>query len=141
MSQQGVKTTVGAIEDLTQIKAQILNGLTLHLYVNDYTPSAGTNITDVTEATFNDYASLAANDWGAIIEVDIDTITVTLPEKSWTVSSDGGSNEVYGWYLRDTPSNIYAAARDINAPVRMNIAGDQYKTTITLAQLRECNPS
>lgn len=71
----------------------------LHLFKNDYTPVDGTDLTDLTEADFTDYAAktLTAGNWPTPTIVS-NVASSTYPDEVWTW---GSSQTIYGWYLTD----------------------------------------
>lgn len=138
MAQEAVPNIEGTRLRAEAIKSEILVLLSLRLYVNDYTPTATSVATDFTEASYNGYAAQAVGDWGNPTKISDDEYQIALPQKTFTVSSDGGTDEVYGYYFTDASDNVYSAGRDVNAPTRMNIEGDEFPIEITEVILRVC---
>ncbi len=52
MAQEALNTTEGTVKALEFIRSGSLQGATLRLYVNDYTPVPGSELSDFTEASF-----------------------------------------------------------------------------------------
>lgn len=104
-----------------------LDTLTLHLFVNNYTPVVGTVLADLTEASFPGYSSVAVGSWGTAFlngsnQGEIDEIT-----RNFTLSSTGGPYPIYGYYLTAPGPVLYAAGRNPGAPQYLANAGDAYQ--------------
>ncbi len=89
-----------------------------HLFKNDVTPAAGSVLGDFTEANFTGYASKNVNDWGAVVEVSGEAVSVAS-DQVWTVGVIGTGNDIYGYYVTYGGTLIFAE-RAPGAPIDMN---------------------
>jgi hypothetical protein len=78
-----------------------LRGLKLRLYVNNVIPLVSFVRSDFVEATFDTYAALLLNNWGAVYLNGLGDAQVDAPLKVFTVGAGGGSDTVYGYYVTD----------------------------------------
>ncbi len=119
----------------------IWDGCKLRLFVNNITPSDASVIGDFTEAAagFPGYAAitLSAATWGAV------TVTAHVAQSfygstpTFTRSSTGTPQNVYGWYVTDAGNTkVYAAARFSAAPLTVTNTGDNIQITALVASTR-----
>jgi hypothetical protein len=105
---QGV-ATMGSIIDanvqlqaiLDYVRTTILNTANtyVHLYKNNFTPTAASVLADFTEATFTGYAAVQVNSKFASVYKVIDGEYQT-DSSAFTFNCTGGSSQdAYGWYL------------------------------------------
>lgn len=87
---------------------QFINGqnLTIHLYVNNYTPVYGSASTDFTELGSSGYAAITLNGggWTVTNHVTYDDGDYANVTFTWTPSSS--PDVVYGYYVLDGSSNF-----------------------------------
>lgn len=110
-----------------------VTALKLHLYKNNFTPLITSVLADYTESTFAGYAAQSITGWTAA------TITANIAKmladaKTFTRSSTGATENVYGYYVTDNGSTIALwGERDANAPIPLTNLGDSYTVTPALA--------
>jgi len=103
------------------------------LYTNNHTPSITTTVSDLTEATFGDYAQLTPS-WGSITVDGSNRATMTASALVWTADGTSGQN-VYGWALLDisfSPDRVLIAEIFSPTPKAMSTNGDSISVTPTL---------
>jgi len=109
--------------------AAILDGVMVHLYQNDITPTPNRPIGDYTEATYTGYAAEALT-WLAPTLNDAGQIEVIGTVGEFRPTASTVQNTIYGLYLTDTAGAVLLeAARFDNAPLPMNSVLDSIITT------------
>lgn len=103
--------------------AGFLDGLSLRLYKNNYTPVIGSVLGSFTVADFPGYANQTANDWGAVALNPSDNAESDTGVHTFTCTGApaGGSQDIYGWYTTDGV-NLGPCAR-FAAPVPITLTG------------------
>lgn len=110
---------------------------TLHLFVNDFTPSASSVVDDFTECALNGYAQAVLNpaDW-----------TVSLTGSSGLAEHPGHvfhfdgpglpATTVYGWYLKDEGTGLQKIAwsRRLDTPYVVPSIGGSMAVTLNLTE-------
>lgn len=96
---------------LTAIRDSRLNGSTVHLYQNDYTPTHDTQITDLVEADFSGYEIRDLPNWSPAWITDDGAAAVNAPPAFFQHSGGGVSNTVYGWWEEVTGSGLVSVQR------------------------------
>lgn len=96
----------------------VADGVRYHLFTNDITPDADTELIDFIEATWEDYASVLVD--GA--DFSLNGVTAnrgTILAAPISIEQTGvGTNSAYGYYVTDSGSTVLlAAARFDSAPV------------------------
>lgn len=137
MGQPTVFNTLGAEKDSETLRTHNLMNLTLHLFVNDITPMPDSVTTDFVEASFPGYAPISLSSWGAVTKDSDDVYSADHPAVSFTLSSSSGGQNIYGWFMT-LNSEVYEAARDINAPIVLSELGQSYTIALTEELLRIC---
>lgn len=93
-----------------------LEGLSIDLYTNDYTPVDGSSSANFTLATFTGYAQelLARTDFGApsIVADVAEIVSAVVPTFTCT---GGASQTCYGWVAHSTTSGKVMAAQRFDA--------------------------
>jgi len=102
-----------------------LAGAQVGVYVNDYTPAAGTQLTDLVEATFPGYSRQNLTGWSAVAIVS-DHAKQDASECVFQLSSSGGPYSCYGIFVVDSGGNLLWVERDPNAPGILQFAGQIY---------------
>jgi len=106
----------------------------LRLFQNDIVPGCNTELSDLTEATFDGYAAIAIAQpcTGVLQGVALDTdgnfiIPVDMQEFAMTGATT--PNTIYGWYLVETSATeeLIAIGRFAEAPLTMDENGDKIK--------------
>ncbi len=98
-----VCTNTAEIKFLTYILTH--GNVILHLYSNNYAPTATSTISSFVESTWDGYEArtIATTDW-ATPTTDVDgKATSTAPVQTWTCTADGGT--VYGYWVEDSADN------------------------------------
>lgn len=104
------------------------NTCVLKLFQNNITPAAGDAVGTYTEATFAGYASSNCTGWTASTMAS-STATTTADQKTFTRSSTGTVQNIYGYYVLDAGGNLLFAERDAAAPIPITNLGDSYLVT------------
>lgn len=102
--------------------------LVIKLFKSNTTPAAGDTAGTYTEATFPGYASQSVGTFGAST-VASSTATATAAQNTFTRSSTGTTENIYGYYVLDSGGNLLWAERDPAAPIAMTNSGDSYLIT------------
>jgi len=105
-------------------------GYTFRLFTNNHTPSSASLLTDFTEATFTGYNAIPGSNqtWGAPAVAGHISQTTS---NNFVWNNTGGSTvQVYGVFVTDfgTPTLLYLAERDPNAPVSIPAGGSYLYT-------------
>lgn len=104
----------------------LLEGCTIHLYKNDYTPIDTTVLGNLTEADFDGYTSLTVTGWSAAaLNADNKAATVA-PLQTWTKSAGATPNTVYGVFMKDGSGNLLSAERNPAGGVLITATGQTY---------------
>lgn len=83
---------------LADIKANTLDGISVGLFINNYTPADGDTLANYTAATFGSYAA-ASPTWGSITtNATTGKAQMLSSAMVWSPSS-GPVQTVYGWYM------------------------------------------
>lgn len=125
----GVLTDTGQQGLLPNATVQTwLQGLTLRLFVNNYTPTRADTAANYTEATWSGYAAVALTSW-TIAGYDANgNAEFDAPQKTFTASSGSPSQTIYGYYLTDGGGNVVFAEAD-PSPFTVNATGQTYQVT------------
>jgi hypothetical protein len=127
ISDQGMIALVNALRQ--SIAGGYLNGLTLRLYSNDFSPAHNTPNAGFTECNFSGYAAQATNNWGPPVNNGLNEHTDTT-DMVHTFNHNGGpqANTIYGVYLTDAAGNwILAQRTNVVPPPVMSSAANQYQ--------------
>jgi len=111
-------------------KRELLNfinqDMTIKLYVNDYTPTYDTVLTDLVELDSNVYTpvNITSTDWGSPV-VETDRIYVQLNNDiTFTFSSVPASNNtVYGYFIVNSNNELLMVER-LSSPFTITNSGD-----------------
>jgi len=97
------------------------DGAVCHLFQNDLAVSSGTVLSDLVEATFDNYAPSAPLVWTAAYLDTGDTARVWAGTTEFSMDDVTTPNTVYGWYLTTgvSPSEVLIAVRRLDEPVTM----------------------
>ncbi len=94
------------------------DGAVLHLFKNDYQPSANTLLADLIAADFTGYAPSSAVVWHAAGFLPDGTAVITGDLKVFQTGSPATIlNTVYGWYATDTGGTDLLIARRFDTPI------------------------
>lgn len=128
----GIVPNIGEL-DCVDVLRSAWNGeaCQLHLFQNDYTPDDDTDVGDLTEADFDDYASQDCNDWSSPI-TDIAGKAFTIEQvHQWVLSSPPSTgNTIYGYYFTRADGTLVFAER-FTSSAPMTSSGDQITLTPT----------
>jgi len=107
------------IKAMTEIKTAILDGGSMRLYQNDYTPTAATTLADLTEADFTGYAAVTLTTWSGVYLTAAGYAAVNSPLASFRpVAPFTVGNQIYGIFIRDVAGALVLAQR-FDDPVSM----------------------
>lgn len=126
---------IGLLNLLPRLTADIA-GAELCLYVNNYTPVAGSLLANFTEATFPGYARASLTGWDAAVIVS-DHSRQVADDCLFTLSATGGPYSVYGYFVLDGAGDLLWAERDPNAPGVLSTIGDQFRVIPQLTMVSE----
>lgn len=107
------------------------NTFVLHLFKSNTTPVAATVIGDFTEADFAGYAAATLDLSATITTNGGGAAQLVAAAATFTRSSTGTSQNVYGWYITQA-GNLICAHRFSDAPVVLTNSGDALTVTPTL---------
>lgn len=103
--------------------------LKLHLYSNNVTPTTASVLGDFTECTFAGYAAQSIVNWTAP-SITSHVATIGADPLTFTRSTTGTSQNVYGYYVTDAASAVlYWAELDPSGPKVVTNAGDSITIT------------
>lgn len=108
--------------------------LKLHLFSSNTTPTTSSVLADFTECTFAGYAAISMTGWAAP-SVAAHVAKMLAAVKTFTRSTTGAAQNVYGYYVTDNGSTILLwAERDPLAPIVVTNEGDSYTVTPSLSE-------
>ncbi len=105
--------------------------LVLKLYSNNITPADSDTAGTYTECTFAGYSAitLTGSSWGAASGG-----TIAFAQQTFTRSSTGASENVYGYFIVQASSGILVwSERDPAGPFAITNAGETVKVTPTIS--------
>lgn len=104
--------------------------LTIHLYQNNYTPVAGSTITDFVEATFDGYSPYVLGGWDPPAADGFGRYYTSPDEVTWTRGPAPPAEQIYGYYVTNVTYDIvWWAERFVGGPFYMGSAGLQIQVT------------
>ena len=114
---------------------------TLYLYKNDYTPVAGSDVGDFTEADFPGYSRNELNNWSTPTTDDDGNALMTDALHLYEMEDVSPTNTVYGYLIAlpdvgGDPDRIVGAVR-FDEPVEMNAVGAQL-TVLPVLKFKNC---
>jgi hypothetical protein len=104
------------------------NTLVLKLFKSNTTPAAGDTAATYTEADFPGYAASNCTNWTAST-VASSVATSSADQKTFSRSSTGTAQNIYGYFVLDSGGNLLFAERDPSAPIPLTNSGDAYLVT------------
>lgn len=106
--------------------------LKMHLYKNNVTPATTSVLGDFTECDFAGYAAQNIVTWGAA-SVTAHVGKITAAANTFTRSSTGTAQNVYGYYITDAASAVLEWAElDPAGPRVVTSAGDSVTVTAVM---------
>lgn len=103
--------------------------LKLGLYKSNTTPTVNSILANFTECDFAGYVRQSITGWTAPT-VAANIASMTADPKTFTRSSTGAAQFIYGYLIIDNAGTVlYAAERDPNAPITVTVLGDSYTVT------------
>jgi len=79
----------------------------IHLFKNNYHPVPHVVPADLTEATFGGYAAQGFDPTGFSEGIQVDDAVFTMPDLyTWTPTTTGGGQTVYGYWVSDEGDNV-----------------------------------
>lgn len=108
---------------MDSIKDAVLGNLSLHLYVNNYSPDLDTGLGDLTEATFPGYAPIGfAFTLPATINGENKAELVYFGSGTFTATGSS-SNTAYGYFVVNEDTGDLLWAERFASPVPLTSAG------------------
>lgn len=107
----------------------LLDGGSLHLFKNDYTPINTTVLGDLTEANFDGYASITLSGWGAAALNGDNKAQVDHAIQTWTKTAGATSNTVYGIFVKTAGGSFLYAERNPAGGTLINTTGQTFSYT------------
>lgn len=106
--------------------ADQLEGGTLRLFTNDYTPTPQTVVGDLTEATFGGYGNIVLTGWNAAANDGAGGGVAISPLAVFSASGVAPAELIYGFYIlgQGAGNPLVLAGRFASAPIPMGAAGD-----------------
>lgn len=125
-----VLADLGCVQRLTECRTNWnATALKLHLFKSNTTPTTSSVLGDFTESDFAGYASQTIITWTAPA-MAAHVASMVAAARTFTRSSTGASQNIYGYYVTDNGSTILLwAERDANAPIVVINNGDSYTVT------------
>lgn len=117
-------------------------GLKIRLFQNDFTPDDASVFADFDEADFSGYDGAHDCDtWSAGgITWIAPRMTMPGPIITWTSSSGGVANTIYGYYVTDSSDNLIWAERRAAGPLTIGgSAGQTYTVQMQYTTRSEFN--
>lgn len=111
------------------VGAAAVQGLTLKLFQNNYTPVIGDVVGNYTEATFTGYSAkvLTPATW---VLSGSNPAQITYPQQAFLSSADQAVQAIYGYYLiRTSGGELIAAERFATPPINIQFNGDTINIT------------
>lgn len=100
----------------------LLDGVKLRLFQNDFTPVPASVLADFTIATFTGFATSTAVVWGTPYYQQDGTPNVAGDLKTFAAGSPlTVTNVIYGWYLIDGAASVWLAAYRFDQPIPVSI--------------------
>lgn len=124
------------LEEMLPLLTGDLAGAEVCLFVNNYTPVAGSVVGNFTEATFPGYAREPLAGWDAVAIVS-DHARQNADDCEFTLSATGGPYSVYGYFVLTAGGDLLWAERDPNAPGVLSTTGDVYRVIPQLSMASE----
>lgn len=109
-----VTPMVTLIDIADLVTLNFIDGATLRLFSNNYTPVPGSAIGNFTQCTFTGYAGIVLPAGGAAFDNGAGFAEVDYALQTFICTGGGGQN-IYGWYV-DNAGVVVAAQRDPGAP-------------------------
>ncbi len=108
------------------VRIGLLDGASLCIFKNDYTPINTTVLADLTEANFDGYARITLDSWtSAFLNAD-NKAEVDETTRTFTVSGVSTPNTVYGAFVLDGSGNLLYAERDPAGGHLLNTVGQTW---------------
>lgn len=99
---------------------------TLKLFQNDYTPIESSVTASFTEATFTGYSAIALTG-GSWTTTQADPTTGVYAQQTFTRSSTGAAQSIYGYYIVTTTGSNLRWAERFDTAVTMELLNDAIK--------------
>lgn len=103
----------GELDLLEALRTNRLQGATLDLWVNDFTPAEDTTLNDLTILSDPQYSSLTLNSWAAAAINAMGRAETTHPQVSWSLPGPIAATTIYGNVLH-TGGIVLMARRFLN---------------------------
>lgn len=111
---------------LAALVRPFLNGLTLRLYINSYSPNPAMKRADFQEATFPGYAPAPLNDFPAPALIG-NVAKMTAPPKQFTCTgAPAPAQTVYGYFVVDAQDALVYAEERTGGGVPITGAGQTF---------------
>lgn len=117
----------GSLILLNQLISNLFNvELTLCLFQNDHTPTEGDDNSDYVEADFDGYLAVGVDSWTPPYLNGANKAETDEINRTFTQTGTGVTNDIYGYYVKNSAGDIIWAERDPSAPVAMDAIGKTY---------------
>lgn len=122
--------TVGEIELIKiALNKVAATNVRLHLYSNNYTPTATTDLVNFTESTGTGYASVVLTGSSWTVSTD-STTTATYSQQTFTYT---GADTIYGYYITTNASTVLLWCElSAGAPYSIPAGGGSIRVTPTI---------
>lgn len=111
----------------------LLDGVKVGLFQNDFNPTTLTVLADLNPADFHGYALSSAVVWGAPYYDQAGVPTVAGGQKQFTATTPlAGSQVIYGYYLVDGAGTTLIAAARFETPLNILVVGNAIIVVPTL---------
>lgn len=118
------QTTWKDILDAIVATGAPFDGAVLNLFKNNFVPSAGMSLGDLTIADFTGYGPSSTVVWDAAAYLPDGTAIIAGDKKVFTVGATPTVlNTIYGWYLTNAGGTVLLAARRLDTAVVLSGAG------------------
>lgn len=118
----------GEIPLLDYLAAGYFPGLTLGLFKNDHTPADSDTLSDYTPADFDGYSEILSLSFDPAVTIGDKAVVNGVDPYTFTCTGDTTSNDIYGYYVHDGVSVIWA--QRAASPFTISEAGQTYTVTL-----------
>ena len=119
---------LGGLRAKLKEERALLSRLVMALYVNDYTPTVNSQVSDFDLASFDGYDSVPLSDWGDPFISSGSVASLVHPVVSWTWKGSGDPPKVYGFFVVDKQfENFFYGERYRNAPFVFSLADPTFR--------------
>jgi hypothetical protein len=125
---------VSQLKQLLDLKTNVMDGGTIRLFQNDFTPSADSILADFTIATFTGYLNVTLTAWSAPYLNSAGNGAILSPLAQFNAASPYTiGNLVYGYFILDAAGDLVLGGRFTDAPISMAASGNHIAALLEYA--------